>query len=191
MIIFATIGIIINLFAAFVTREGNSINQKAVNLHMLEDVLGWIIVLIGAIAMKFTEFVLLDPIMSIGVAVYIFFNALISLKEILNLFLERTPIGIKPCEIKEHLYEIDGIIDVHHIHIRSIDGNICCAELHVVTSGNTQQIKEAVRKELNSHGISHCTIEIERDYEICHETSCRINLYGKHKYTCDHHHHHH
>ena len=57
MLIFAVIGVIINFIAAIVTKEGDSINQKAVNLHMLEDVLGWIVVLVGAVIMKFTDFV--------------------------------------------------------------------------------------------------------------------------------------
>ena len=83
MIVFAIVGVCVNLCAAFVTREGDSLNQKAVNLHMLEDVLGWIVVLVGAIVMRFTDFTLLDPIMSIGVSAFILINALRNLKEII------------------------------------------------------------------------------------------------------------
>ena len=83
MIVFAIVGVCVNFCAAIVTREGDSLNQKAVNLHMLEDVLGWIVVLIGAIVMRFTDFALLDPIMSIGVSVFILINAIRNLKEII------------------------------------------------------------------------------------------------------------
>ena len=83
MIVFAIVGVCVNLCAAFVTREGDSLNQKAVNLHMLEDVLGWIVVLVGAIVMRFTDFSLLDPIMSIGVSAFILINAIRNLKEII------------------------------------------------------------------------------------------------------------
>ena len=83
MIVFAIVGVCINLCAAFVTREGDSLNQKAVNLHMLEDVLGWIVVLVGAIVMRFTDFSLLDPVMSIGVSAFILINAIRNLKEII------------------------------------------------------------------------------------------------------------
>ena len=83
MIVFAIVGVCVNLCAAFVTREGDSLNQKAVNLHMLEDVLGWMVVLVGAIVMRFTDFTLLDPIMSIGVSAFILINALRNLKEII------------------------------------------------------------------------------------------------------------
>ena len=82
MIVFAIVGVCVNLCAAFVTREGDSLNQKAVNLHMLEDVLGWIVVLVGAIVMRFTDFSLLDPIMSIGVSTFILINAIRNLIEI-------------------------------------------------------------------------------------------------------------
>ena len=108
---------VINLIAARVTHDGDSINQKAVNLHMLEDVLGWIVVLVGAVIMRFTDFWFIDPIMSIGVAAFIFINALKQLKDILDLFLEKTPHGLSPAEIKEHLLEIDGIDEVTHINI--------------------------------------------------------------------------
>ena len=82
MIIFAVFGVIVNALAAYFTKEGDSLNQKAVNLHMLEDVLGWIVVLVGAIVMRFTDFVLLDPIMSIGVSAFILINAIRNLIEI-------------------------------------------------------------------------------------------------------------
>ena len=90
MIIFAAVGLVVNFLAAYFTKEGDSLNQKAVNLHMLEDVLGWAVVLVGAIVMRFTDFYLLDPILSIGVAVFIFIHALGGLKEAIDLFLEKT-----------------------------------------------------------------------------------------------------
>lgn len=81
MILFAIFGVVLNLIAAYVTREGYSINQKSVNLHMLEDVLGWIVVLIGAIIMNFTDIKIIDSLMSIGVALFILYHALENLKK--------------------------------------------------------------------------------------------------------------
>ena len=133
MIIFAIFGAVINLIAARITHDGDSLNQKAVNLHMLEDVLGWLVVLVGAVIMRFTDFALIDPIMSIGVAVFIIVNALKQLKEIVDLFLEKTPHGLSLAEIKEHVEAIDGVENVHHIHLWSVDGINACATMHVVT----------------------------------------------------------
>ena len=72
MILFAIVGVIVNFIAAKVTKHGHSLNQKSVNLHMIEDVLGWIVVLIGAVVMKFTDLSIIDPNLSVLVALYIF-----------------------------------------------------------------------------------------------------------------------
>lgn len=188
MILFAIIGVLVNLGAAIATRDGESLNQKAVNLHMLEDVLGWIVILLGAIMMHFTNFSLLDPILSIGVAVYIFWNALNNLKEALVLFLEKVPDGISICEIKDHIRQLDGVLDVHHIHIRSIDGIHNCATMHIVTNADFQIIKQAVRQELREHGIDHITLELEAEDEQCESKQCDLEMC---KHSGHHHHHHH
>lgn len=187
MIIFALIGATMNFAAAYFTKEGDSLNQKAVNLHMLEDVLGWVVVLIGAVVMRFTDFSLIDPLMSIGVAVFILVNALKNLKTVTDLFLEKTPDNISVSEIKEHLCEIEGVADVHHIHIRSIDGYRSYATMHVVTDEDPHRIKDAVREELKEHGIVHSTLELETTAEHCHEEKCCITGETPH----GHHHHHH
>ncbi len=187
MIIFAIIGLVVNLCAAFFTREGGSLNQKAVNLHMLEDVLGWAVVLLGAVIMRFTDFALIDPIMSILVAAFIFINAVKNLKEVIDLFLEKTPHDINIKEIKEHITNLDGVLNVHHIHIWSIDGQNNYATMHIVTDADAQQIKKKIRKELAEHGIGHTTLELEKTNEHCHEEYCHIEA-GMH---VTHHHHHH
>ena len=122
MIVFAIVGAVVNFLAAYFTREGDSINQRAVNLHMLEDVLGWVVVLIGAVVMRFTDWVILDPIMSIGVTIFILINVAKNLKEICEIFLEKIPNGVSVEEIREHMLEMESIEDIHHIHIWSIDG---------------------------------------------------------------------
>ncbi|MDO4765956.1 MAG: cation diffusion facilitator family transporter, partial [Eubacteriales bacterium] len=172
MIIFAVFGVIVNLAAAYFTREGDSLNQKAVNLHMLEDVLGWVIVLVGAIVMRFTDFAIIDSFLSIGVALFIFYNAIRNLKEAIDLFLEKLPHGVDLDEIKEHLLEIEGVKGVHHIHIWSIDGYHHYATLHIVTEEDGCEIKERVKAELREHGIGHATVELENCEEHCHEEDC-------------------
>lgn len=186
MIIFAVAGVVMNFLAAYMTREGDSMNQKAVNLHMLEDVLGWVVVLVGAVVMRFTDISILDPLMSIGVALFILTNSVKNLKEVLNLFLEKTPAGISVEEIQEHISEIEGVLDVHHIHIWSMDGQSNYATMHIVTNADGHEIKEKVREELHEHGIGHATMELEAEGEHCHEQHCHIQT-G----SAGHHHHHH
>ncbi len=190
MIIFAVVGVLVNMLAAIFTREGGSLNQRAVNLHMLEDVLGWIVVLVGAVVMRFTDFVLIDAILSIAVALFIFVNAFKNLKEVLDLFLEKTPHGIDVTEIKQHVSEIDGVLDVHHIHLWSMDGINNYATMHVVANGDAHEIKEKIRQELHEHGIGHVTLELESENEHCHEECCHVENHsgGSHHHHHGHHH---
>lgn len=187
MVIFAVVGVCVNFCAAYFTRDGDSLNQKAVNLHMLEDVLGWAVVLIGAIIMRFTDWSFIDPVMSVGVSLFIFINAVRNLKEAIDLFLEKTPHGIDIKEIAEHISEIDGVIGVHHIHIWSMDGQSNYATMHVVTNSDSHKIKETIREELLEHGINHATLELETEDERCHEEKCSV----EYKISSGHHHHHH
>ena len=174
MIVFAIIGIIVNLIASILTHTGDSLNQKAVNLHMLEDVLGWVVVLIGAIIMNYTDFYIIDPIMSIGLSIFIMISSAKNLKPIFEILLQKTPNDVDIDELISHILKINGVIDVHHVHVWSIDGNNKYATLHVTTNGNNLKIKNKIREELNEHNIIHVTIELEAQDEICQDKYCTI-----------------
>ena len=179
MIMFAIVGVILNLIAAYTTKEGNSINQKSVNLHMLEDVFGWIIVLIGSIIMNFTDIRIIDSLMSIGVAIFILFSSLKNLKKILDIFLEKTPDDINIDKLKEKLLEIKDVDDIHHIHIWSIDGFNNYATMHIVTkSKDIVNVKKKIRKELEKNDICHSILETEE--EACDDKECHIEVKEKH-----------
>ncbi len=185
MIIFAVVGVILNFIAAYVTKDGDSINQKSVNLHMLEDVLGWIVVLIGAIIMNFTDIKIIDSIMCIGVALFILVHSLANLKKVLDIFLEKTPGDIDIDELKEHLLEIKDVLDVHHIHVWSIDGYNNYATMHIVSkSKNIANVKKQIREELEEHNICHAILETEE--EACDDKECHVEFK-----EIEHHHHHH
>ena len=186
MILFAVFGAGVNLVAAIATRGDGSLNQKAVSLHMFEDVLGWGAVLLGAILMKFTDITYIDPIISIGIAIFLLVHAFKHFKEICDIFFEKTPYGIDIAELKHHLKEINGVLDVHHLHVRTLDGVNHIATLHIVTSSDPATIKKAVKEELEEHGISHTTVEIETPEEECEDVVCHPN-HTEHS----HHHHHH
>lgn len=187
MIILAIVGTAVNLIAAVITHKGESLNQKAVNLHMLEDVLGWIVVLIGAIVMKFTGITIIDPLLSIAVALFIFVSSVKTLASSLSVILERTPKELSVSEIKAELSAIDGINDVHHIHLWSMDGNTNYATMHIVTDSNPISIKEAVKNKLKMFNITHSTLELESSDENCNQISCEVSE-CHHEHT--HHHHH-
>ena len=184
MIVFAIVGVILNFIAAYVTREGDSINQKSVNLHMLEDTLGWVVVLIGAIIMNFTNIKIIDPIMSIGVAIFILIHSIKNFKKVLDLFLEKTPENINIDELKKHLLEIKDVDDIHHIHIWSMDGINNYATMHIVSkTKNIVKLKKEIREELEEHNICHAILETEE--EACDDKECHVEFKNQ-----SHHHHH-
>lgn len=185
MILFAIIGVVINLIAARLTHGGHSLNQKAVSLHMLEDVLGWIVVLIGAIIMRFTDFAYLDSVLSIGVTIYVIVNAIKLIKEAMDVLLEKAPHDINLRCVQDHVLALDGVLDIHHMHVWSIDGAHHCVTMHVVTNSNPSLLKQAIKEELQEHGIVHITIEFETEHEECPERTCKIEA------TIPHHNHHH
>ena len=184
MMLFSVFGVLVNSLAVYFTKEDISLNQKAVNLHLFEDVLGWIIVLIGSVIMKFTNISSIDSILSIGVALFILILALKNVRIVVDLFLEKTPNNINISKLKKHLLEIKGVLDIHHIHIRSIDGYHNYATMHVVVKKYDYKIKESIKEELKEHNIIHSTIELELTNEECDNKNCKI------KHNSDHHHHH-
>ena len=188
MIVMAIFGVVINFAAMLFTHGGKSLNQKAVSLHMLEDVLGWIVVLIGAVIMKFTDITYIDPILSIGVALFSLSHAIHIFIDAMNILLMKAPDDINSDEVIEHLKEIDGVEDVHHLHIWTFDGFAHNVTVHIVTDGDLAAIKHAVRQELAEHGITHSTIEIERSDEHCDSHDCHPDTPH---HDAHHHHHHH
>ncbi len=187
MIILALFGAVINFAGAVFTHGGKSLNQKAVSLHMLEDVLGWIVVLLGAVVMKFTDIKIIDPVLSIGVALISLFYAIKIFGASVDILLEKTPKNVSLEEMYEHLKQIHGVIDAHHLHIWSFDGISNAATVHIVTDSDAHNIKKAVKEEFAEHSISHVTVEIEAKDEHCHDTECNPTM----SVESGHHHHHH
>ena len=138
--------------------------------------------------MRFTNFALIDPMMSIGVALFILMHAIKNLKEVFNLFLEKIPHGVDMNEIIAHVTAIKGVMDVHHIHIWSMDEYNHYATMHIVAENGGHDLKDKIRTELKSHNICHVTLELETPGEHCHSKVCHVE---KGVGCCHHHHHHH
>ena len=186
MLLLAVIGLSTNTLAAYFTHGGRSVNQKAVHLHMVEDVLGWLTVLIGAIVMRFTDFLLLDPILSIVTAVFILINAGKNFQSVLDIFLLKTPKNISLSLLKEHLLQIEGVEDAHHIHLGTVDGEHLYATAHIVVKAYGGEVKKTIKEALREYGIFHTVLELETAEETCLEKTCALPHSTNH---CHHHHH--
>lgn len=122
MLVLAVIGIAVNGAAMFRLKKGNTLSEKAVSLHFLEDVLGWVAVLVGAIVMSFVEVPILDPILSIGIALFILFNVYKNIRSVLKIILQAVPENVSEIELKKQIDDFTEISEIHDIHSWSMDG---------------------------------------------------------------------
>lgn len=175
MLFMAVIGVAVNGAAVFkLFGNKDSANQRVMMLHMLEDTLGWVAVLIGATVMYFFDFPIIDPILSLCIASFILYNAVKNMFGLLPIFLQAAPSNINQNEIIEELKEIDNVIDAHDLHLWSLDGEFNIMSLHLVVDNTTDmlraaQIKKEVRAIIKKDKIKHITLEIEKEEEDCDE----------------------
>lgn len=172
MIYLAIGGVIVNGLAAFRLSKGHSLNERAVYLHLLEDILGWVAVLVGAIVMHVGDFPIIDPILSVLIAAFILFNVIKNLKESFRIFLQGTPPDINIEKIRAEIMNIPKVIDAHDCHSWSLDGNYHILSIHLVIESDLslsalQDIKHEAKQRVTKLGINHTTIEFETADENC------------------------
>ncbi len=172
MIGFAIFGIIVNGIAVLKTKDGKSLNEKVVSWHLLEDVLGWIAVLIAGIIMFFYDLPILDPILSIAITIYILYNVITYFKTTILLFLQAVPEDIDVNQVIDSFLKIDGVVSSHHTHIWSLDSEHHVLSTHLVVDKNQTidqvvAIKQQARQAIEPFNIEHITIEIDFREEDC------------------------
>jgi len=172
MVLFAVGGIVINGLAVLRLRRGTSLNVRVVMLHLLEDVLGWMAVLIVGVVLLFKDIHILDPILSILVTLYVLFNVIRNLRKTLTLFLQGVPENISIIRLEDELKGLHGVKSVHHTHVWSLDGERHVLTTHLVveaslTRENILSIKRKIKVKTRKMNISHTTVEIEYEGEDC------------------------
>ncbi len=169
MVGIAVIGIIINGAGFFLLKKGESLNEKVLSWHLLEDVLGWAGILVGGVIIYFWKFYLLDPIMTIGLTAFIIYNVTKSLREAINILLQGVPKHINLEAVKQDIKAIKGVMGIHDIHIWSLEGETDVFTAHVILDDDTlkkqpEQTKQTIKETLQKHHIEHSTIELESRY---------------------------
>lgn len=175
MVLLSIFWIWVNWFAVYKTSSGKSMNEKVISLHLLEDVLGWVAVFIVSIIMIFTDLIILDPILSILITLYILWWVVKNLKKTILLFLQASPEEISVSKIDATLRTQDTIKGVHDTHVWSLDweSNIMTTHLVIDENSSTREIKQIkweVRKILKEMWITHSTIEIDFTDEKCNNS---------------------
>lgn len=170
MFILAVFGVFVNGAAFLKLRKGKSQNEKAVTIHMMEDVLGWSAVLVASVFMIFIEIPVLDPILSLSITLWVLFNVYRNLKETFRIMLQEVPKGVDVSLVEKELLKINGIKSVHDLHIWTLDGEKHVMTVHAVSDINLdyniiENIKSDIRKSVKEQNIGHITIEVESEDE--------------------------
>jgi len=174
MIALAVVGITVNGFAAYKLSEGKTLNERVINWHLLEDVLGWVAVLIVGIVLLFVDWPILDPLLSIGFTLFILVNVLRNLWATLKLFIQATPDKETYRQVADTLLELPHVADLHHLHFWSLDGEEHVLTVHLVLSKNLDiearsDLKQRIDDVLAPYALSHTTVELEDPNEACRD----------------------
>lgn len=171
----AILGVLVNGVAFVKLSAGGSLNEKVLKLHLIEDMAGWILVLIGAAAMFFFEIPWLDPLMALGLSVWVIFNVFRNLKETVLVLLQGVPRDLKIEDIQNWMRQQSGVIDVHHLHVWSLDGEKHIFTGHIVISGQAS-VSDVSKLKMNLKSglekvfhIMEATLEFETPEEACHD----------------------
>jgi len=174
MLALAIIGVAVNGVAAYRLSKGKTHNEKVLNWHLLEDALGWLVVLIVSIVLQFFDWPILDPLLSVGFTLFILFNVVRNLWQTGKLFFQAVPDKALHEKIRCALLALDGISGVHHQHLWSLDGEHHVLTAHIVLDRDFKlreykAVKETVAAALKPYNLSHTTIEIEVGPELCRD----------------------
>ena len=174
MLLLALLGIAVNGIAVWRLRRGKTQNEKVLSWHLLEDVLGWVALLIGAVLMHFTGWAWLDPALSIGFTLFILLNVVRALRQTLALFLQVTPNPAMLQQINSQVGALDFVKSMHHVHLWSLDGEQHVLTMHIeiatpATMAEQIEYKQRIARMLAPYQLSHTTVEFELSGEVCRD----------------------
>ena len=161
------IAITINVLASLVIRKGQTKNESILSLHFLEDTLGWVTVILMAIVLRFTDWYILDPLLSLVISFFILSKALPRFWSTLKIFLDAVPEGVDIQKIKTDLAELDHVASINQLNLWTMDGLEKNAIVHVCLKEmeHMETCKESIRIFLKDCGFQNITIEVDVDLE--------------------------
>ncbi len=174
MIALAILGVLVNGAAVYKLRFGKTQNEQVLSWHLLEDMLGWIAVLVGSILLYFTGWAWIDPVLSVGFTLFILLNVWRSLAKTLALFLQVTPDPSMYQQIRQQLLDCHFVQQVHHLHLWSLDGEKHVLTVHLklkeaASSAQLTHFKLDIATVLQRFHLAHTTVEFEAPDEICRD----------------------
>ena len=159
------IAVSINVLASLVVRKGKTKNESILSLHFLEDTLGWVAVILMAIVLRFTDWYILDPLLSLVISFFILSKAIPRFWSTLKIFLDAVPEGVDIKQVKSDLEQLDHVASINQLNLWTMDGLEKNAIVHVCLKEIEQMevCKEAIRAMLKDYGFQNITIEVDAD----------------------------
>lgn len=167
------IAVTINVLASLVVRKGKTKNESILSLHFLEDTLGWIAVILMAVILRFTDWYILDPLLSLVISFFILSKAIPRFWSTLKIFLDAVPEGVDIKQVKSDLEKLDRVTSVNQLNLWTMDGLEKNAIIHVCLKRieDMEASKTAIRHYLKDIGFHNITIEVDSDQasHACHK----------------------
>lgn len=159
------IAISVNVLASLVIRKEETKNESILSLHFLEDTLGWVAVILMAIVLRFTDWYILDPLLSLAISIFILSKAIPRFWSTLKIFLDAVPEGVDIQKIKKDLAELDHVASINQLNLWTMDGLEKNAIVHVCLEHvkHMEVCKESIRNLLQERGFQNVTIEVDED----------------------------
>ena len=159
------IAVTINVLASLVVRKGKTKNESILSLHFLEDTLGWLAVILMAIILRFTDWYILDPLLSLAISLFILSKAIPRFWSTLKIFLDAVPEGVDIEQVKSDLEQLDYVASVNQLNLWTMDGLEKNAIIHVCLEHvkHMEVCKESIRDLLKDCGFQNVTIEVDAD----------------------------
>ena len=168
------IAVSINVLASLVVRKRKTKNESILSLHFLEDTLGWVAVILMAIVLRFSDWYILDPLLSLVISIFILSKAIPRFWSTLKIFLDAVPDGVDIKQVKSDLEQLDHVASLNQLNLWTMDGLEKNAIVHVCLKEIEQMelCKESIRSKLKDCGFQNITIEIDADL-ASHQTHKR------------------
>ena len=157
------IAVVINVLASLVVRKGKTKNESILSLHFLEDTLGWLAVILMAIILRFTDWYILDPLLSLVISIFILSKVIPRFWSALKIFLDAVPEGVETSDLEKDLEALPNVNSVNQLSIWSMDGLENNAIVHICIKDWEQmtETKNQVRQLLEERGVQNITIEVD------------------------------
>lgn len=173
MIGLAVLGVAVNSLAMGRLHAHDSPAETTIRLHLLEDVLGWAVVLAGGFGVWLLGWNWLDPLLSIGVSLFILRNVFRNLRAFSRILLQGAPEDLDVGNLQVRIMQVDGVRAIHDLHVWTLDSSRHILSLHAVVDADASRdtllrIKTEIRAILAAAGIGHGTLEFEYADEACH-----------------------